>query len=303
MLEQSKVCIGTFSRLLFSTMQELGGSNAKVKDAALKVLGEFHRQIGPPIKVLSLSLAKPALRQVLEKCFAEAAFDPALDKADFPRRSLPLSLSLLSSEPDQGSADISLQVPRCDLFDTVNDDCIAQLVSNRISSAPCSESGTDSTRRLKSSKDGKASWKARKQALEDIEAALNRCAGLLDVSGPRQNKILEFSRALRDRLNDTQINLKPLAARVIGSLLAVVGQPVQSKIGRVVFGTLINCAMNDIKKPMRDACLDALQKGTSVSALEGGGVDVDSSMTFLTALLSEVTESSSRVRADLPRVD
>lgn len=144
-------------------------------------------------------------------------------------------------------------------------------------------------------KEGKASWKTRKQALDDVDAALKRCNGLLDVAGPKMNHLVSLLRALRDRLTDTQINLKPLAARVIGAMLSAVDKPTQAKLGRIAFTPLITAAMNDIKKPMRDAALGALKAGTTAASLDGGGVNNEALEEFIIALISEVNERSSRV--------
>ena len=43
-------------------------------------------------------------------------------------------------------------------------------------------------------------------------------------------QLVELTRALRDRLSDTQINLRPIAARVVGALLSAVEKKLSSKI-------------------------------------------------------------------------
>lgn len=109
------------------------------------------------------------------------------------------------------------------------------------------------------------------------------------------NHLAKLSKALRDRLSDTQINLKPIAARVIGGMLSSVDKATQAKIGKIVFGPLITAAMNDIKKPMRDASLEALKAGTTVASLDGGGINAEALEEFVVALVNEVNERSSRV--------
>jgi cytoskeleton-associated protein 5 len=128
-----------------------------------------------------------------------------------------------------------------------------------------------------------------------VEAALKRCTGLVDVSGPRLKFVVDLLRALRDRLSDTQINLKPVAARVISILLSSVDKPTQARLARIVYAPLINVSMNDIKKATRDATLDALRSGTIASDLEGGGINEDALEPFVAALVGEVNEASSRV--------
>lgn len=149
---------------------------------------------------------------------------------------------------------------------------------------------------MKGSKEGKASWKIRKQALDDVDAALKSCTGLLEVSGPRLKHLVDLCRALRDRLSDTQINLKPVAARVIGLLLSKVDKSTQAKLCKIFFAPLINASMNDIKKPMRDACLDAIRSGTSISSLDDGDrLNAETLDNFIAAFVNEVGEASCRV--------
>jgi hypothetical protein len=145
------------------------------------------------------------------------------------------------------------------------------------------------------SKEGKTAWKVRKEALDEVEMALKRVTGLVNASGSNLKHVIDLTRALRDRLSDTQINLKPVAARAIAGLLSMVDKTTQAKLGRIVFAPLINAAMNDIKKPMRDAALEALRSGTTASELLGGGINEEALEPFIAALVGEVTEASARV--------
>jgi len=260
-------------------LEELDFSSVKVKRAAISCIGAIHAHIGPQFKALSLSLAKPNHRNELESCFNDHPFDESLQASDWPKRCL--SVLNLSSTNGNGAAKpgMSLSIPRCDLSAELPEDCIARL----------------------GSKDGKASWKIRKEALDDVDVVLKRCNGLLDVSGPRMKHLVAVTRALRDRLTDTQINLKPLAARVIGSLLSAVDKSTQAKLGKLVFAPLINATMNDIKKTMRDAALGAIQAGTTESSLDGGGVNGEALEEFVAAMVAEVNERSSKA-GGLPEV-
>jgi hypothetical protein len=148
---------------------------------------------------------------------------------------------------------------------------------------------------MKNSKEGKTSWKVRKEAMDEVDQILRESAGLIDTSPQKLKGVIEILRALRDRLSDTQINLKPVAARIIGSLLAVSEAKDQAKLGKIVYAPLIACAMSDIKKLMRDAALEGLRQGTSLSQFDGDGVNQMSMEGFVTALVSEVNEKSSRV--------
>jgi len=273
----------------------------KVKRAAIASIGSLHEQIGPQFKALALSLAKSNQKSELEDCFQEHPFDATQQSEVWPKWSLATKSAALGGERDSANTIVSLAIPKSDLSVELEEDCISKLVSrcmtclipgtqDEIKSSNCSPFS------LQGSKDGKASWKIRKEALDDVDAALKRCSGLLDVSGSRMKQVVALLRALRDRLTDTQINLKPLAARVIGVLLSTVDKSTQAKLGRMVFAPLINAAMNDIKKPMRDAALGALQAGTTLASLEGEGVNDEALEEFVTALVSEVNERATRVR-------
>lgn len=136
----------------------------------------------------------------------------------------------------------------------------------------------------------------RKEAMDEINLALNNCGGLIETTPSQMKELTELMRALRDRLTDTQINLRPTAACLAGSLLSAVEKSCQAKLGKLVFSQLINAAMNDIKKPMRDASLAAIRTGFTASSLDGGGLNELAIEVFVGALVAEVNESAIRVR-------
>lgn len=148
---------------------------------------------------------------------------------------------------------------------------------------------------LQGSKDGKTAWKMRKEAMDEIEVALKRCTGLIETTSPQMKQLAELMRGLRDRLTDTQINLRPTAARLIGSLLSAVDKVSQSKLGKIVLSPLINEAMNDIKKPMRDASLAAIRSAFTASWLDGGGINEQAFEALINSLVAEVNEAAIRV--------
>lgn len=148
---------------------------------------------------------------------------------------------------------------------------------------------------FQSSKDGKTSWKARKAAMEELDTYLQRCAGLIDTSKLKQ--LVDLLRALRERLSDSQSNLKPVAARLIGIIMSLSDANAQSKLGKVVYGPLINAAMNDSRKVMHDACMESLILGTSLPKLEGTGPNDLSLENFIVCLVGELDESDFKVSA------
>lgn len=136
--------------------------------------------------------------------------------------------------------------------------------------------------------------------MDDLEKAINSCSGLLDTSNLKL--IVDLLRALRERLSDSQSNLKPFAVRLIGSILAKSDKVAQAKLGKVIYPAVISSALNDNKKPMRDAALAALRSGTTVSDLEGGGPNGAALEFFVIALANELSGSEYKVRmSDYPQ--
>ena len=129
--------------------------------------------------------------------------------------------------------------------------------------------------------------------MEDVDSALKRCNGMIDTS--RIKPLVDLLRALRERLSDSQGNLKPVAARLIGLILGASDTAAQAKLGKIVYSPLINAAMNDNKKNMHDAALEALRVGASVPALEGNGPNQDAMEPFVVALVTELGESEFKV--------
>lgn len=129
--------------------------------------------------------------------------------------------------------------------------------------------------------------------MEEVENALAKCSGLLDTS--RLRPLVDVLRALKERLSDSQSNLKPVAARLTGSLLSKVDATAQGKLGKVVYAPLINSAMNDNRKVMHDACMEALTVATSLASLEGEGPNELALEPFVVALVGELDESDLKV--------
>ena len=129
--------------------------------------------------------------------------------------------------------------------------------------------------------------------MEEVDNTMKRCSGLLDTS--RMKPLVELLRALRERLSDSQSNLKPVAARLIGTILGSVDGVSQGKLGKVVYGPIINAAMNDKKKIMHDAAMEALRSGTSLAPLEGEGPNVHALDAFIHCLVGELDESEFKV--------
>jgi hypothetical protein len=111
-------------------LQELGSLNAKVKREAVACFGLLHRQVGPGLKGLAMSLSKqPNIKEVLQKCFDENPFDSSTQFASWPRSSVVSRGNAVTGGGRAPSPAFTLNVPRTDLFAALPPDIMTKLVS------------------------------------------------------------------------------------------------------------------------------------------------------------------------------
>lgn len=130
--------------------------------------------------------------------------------------------------------------------------------------------------------------------MDDVEDALKKSSGLI-ISTDSLKPLVDLLRALRERLSDSQSNLKPVAARIIGSILGSVDSASQAKLGRIAFAPLVGAVCNDNRKPMREASLEAIRVGTTASSVEGGEPNSSSLECLMVAVVGELGESEFKV--------
>ena len=234
----------------------------------------FHRHLGGPFQALVLAATKDStLRGQFEAIFSSHPHDPTAVNAQWAKQSIATAKrGGDDTNPSSTGGGLGFEVPTFNLVAELPADCIARMGSN----------------------DGKTAWKARKAAMEDLEDVMKRCTGLLDTTSLKF--LVDLLRSLRDRLSDSQSNLKPVAARLIGVIMSATDATSQAKLGKVVYGPLINSAMNDSRAVMHDACMEALKLGTSLPKAEGGGTNVQALEPFLIGLVGELDESDFKVR-------
>jgi len=231
-------------------IDESGSTNPKVKKELNIALSELHMQLGPTFRALALQLSQGYNREMMEQTFEASPFDPSQSTLPRPKQSI-----ATDGMEGNGAGELVLDVPKTDLNAVLQDRIISRM----------------------NSKEGKTAWKIRKEAIEELSAALKGCNSLIDASSSQKLRFLiELARALRDRLSDTQTNLRPLAARTVGEFLENLDKSSKGRIGKIVYPTLMGSAINEIKKPMRDAAMEALRSGTKSSSLEGSGSNRES---------------------------
>lgn len=253
-------------------VKECCSSNAKIRKAALNVAGELHKQLGPIFVALAVA-PDDKVKSHLDGAYQACPYDP--ENASLSR---PKSCFLLSSQNgtdgENGVSSLGIDIPKMDLLSQLSTDCATQM-------------GT---------KEGKNSWKLRKEALEEVEAALKKSNGLVSTEGKSLSQLANLMRALRDRLTDSQSNLKPLAASVIGLLLASVEPDGQAKLAKLAFPPLFSAALSDNRKPMRESAINAIEKGTERIAVAGGGANPLSAEVMILPLVTTLKETEYKVR-------
>ena len=247
----------------------------KVRKAALDVMGVMHSQLGSALQSLVKSKdIQSSTMSLLDKAFSDHPHDANAQSVERKMKCITLGLASKNSS-HQGSSQstssiLSISIPTTDLMASLKSDCLSRLTTT----------------------EGKTAWKLRKEAMEEVNSSLSKCCGLISTEGKAILSLKELFIALRSRLNDSQSNLKPIASTLIGSLLNCVDDEAQAKLGKIVFPALVNAAMNDMKKTMRDAAVSALSMGTERSQQNGGGTNLLTTECFILCLETELTDAA-----------
>ena len=254
--------------ILNDKCQECESNNLKVRDAALDVIGVMHTQLGPVLQgYIKSKDIQSSTMSLLEKVISGCPHDA---KAQLTERMLKcVTLSVPKNVASQPNSSI-LSIPTTDLVASLKSDYLSRLNST----------------------DGKVAWKIRRDALEEVKMNVDKCGGLIATDGISFPPLKQLFAALCSRLNDSQSNLKPVAATLIGTILSHVDDDSQAKLGRIVFAALLSAAMNDMKKTMRDAALSALSVGTERSKQNGEGTNLIAIECLTICLESALSEAA-----------
>ena len=256
--------------VLVWVLKECDSNNMKVKNAARDVAGEMYAQLGPLLEsFVKSSDVSSGVSSLMEKVFKDNAHDPNANQVERKLKCITISASNGPNGSGKGR-NAMLSLPTTDLMAALKNDCLDRM----------NDTGD------------KKSWRNRKEALDEVSAALDKCCGLLSTEGNAFSQLKQLATNLRLRINDSQSNLKPLAASVIGSLLTHLDDAAQAKVGSVVFPALVNAAINDMKKTMRDAAVSALVLGTDRSKQNGGGTNASSVEAFILSLESDLSDAA-----------
>ena len=255
--------------ILNDTCQECESNNLKVRDAALDVIGVMHTQLGPVLQAYIKSKdIQSSTMSLLEKVISGCPHDAKDQLAERMLKCITLSVPKNAASVPNSSHILS--IPTTDLVASLKSDYLSRLNST----------------------DGKVAWKIRRDALEEVKMNVDKCGGLIATDGISFPHLKQLFAALCSRLNDSQSNLKPVAATLIGTILSHVDDDSQAKLGRIVFVALLSAAMNDMKKTMRDAALSALSVGTERSKQNGEGTNLIAIECLIICLESALSEAA-----------
>ena len=240
-----------------------------MRTAALDVIGEMHSQLGPVLHAFIKSNAiQPSIMTLLEKAISSRPYDVTAQSME--RRLKCITLSVSPNSTSQPSSMSILSIPTTDLVASLTSDYLSRLNST----------------------EGKTAWKIRRDALDEIKMNVDKCGGLIATNGSSFPALKQLFAALCSRLNDSQSNLKPIAATLIGTIISLVDDDSKAKLGRIVFAALLSGAMNDMKKTMRDAALSAIAMGTEQLKQNGGGTNLLAVECLIVCFESSLTEAA-----------
>ena len=151
--------------------------------------------------------------------------------------------------PTIATSKLNITILKLDLVGEISNDCLTRIAT----------------------KEGKNAWKLRKSAMDEVRAAIEKSNGLISTEEKHLSQVASIIKALRNRLDDSQSNLKPLAANLIGDILGSIDAVAQGKLTKLTFSQLLSSAFTDNRKPMREACMTALKQGTEKLEIDGGG--------------------------------
>lgn len=256
-------------------LKECGSTNVKVKTAAYSLCGTLHAHLGPSFKALLMStVSDDGIRTQVEKKIDSNPFD--VSASSIATRKCLVASDTVDGDSSGGNHPVAIDLPKTDLMTKLPSDIIERMET----------------------KNGKDAWKKRKAALEEVADVGAQYKGLMSTSPESMRGLVDLSRALKSRLGDSQGNLKPIAARNIAMILKSVDGTSQAKLGRIVYAALIHLGMNDNKKIVRDAVLEAIEQGILLTDIDGGGINPRAMEPLMAGFVSELNESEFKVRED-----
>ncbi|KAJ9516943.1 hypothetical protein QJQ45_027414, partial [Haematococcus lacustris] len=242
--------------------EDLASTNAGVRNSAIHLLGVMHRFLGPPLGDMIRADVKPALMAAIDGEFAKNPKDPGFtpsrtSRADLAKREAAGAAGTGSSQhgrPASGSNiaegaggyDMDELMPRADISAAITPSLLESL--------------------------GSSNWKDRKQAMDNVEAAITSAGGRI------QPQVGDLIAGLKPRMTDSNKNLGVQALGLLASLAKAMGKPIDRAARALLAPALKN--LSDNKANVRAAVCEMLTAWVSVAPVDSLMPD------FMEALLS-----------------
>ncbi|KAJ9516595.1 hypothetical protein QJQ45_015220 [Haematococcus lacustris] len=242
--------------------EDLASTNAGVRNSAIHLLGVMHRFLGPPLGDMIRADVKPALMAAIDGEFAKNSKDPGFtpsrtSRADLAKREAAGAAGTGSSQhgrPASGSNiaegaggyDMDELMPRADISAAITPSLLESL--------------------------GGSNWKDRKQAMDNVEAAITSAGGRI------QPQVGDLIAGLKPRMTDSNKNLGVQALGLLASLAKAMGKPIDRAARALLAPALKN--LSDNKANVRAAVCEMLTAWVSVAPVDSLMPD------FMEALLS-----------------
>ncbi|GFH15735.1 protein MOR1, partial [Haematococcus lacustris] len=238
--------------------EDLASTNAGVRNSAIHLLGVMHRFLGPPLGDMIRADVKPALMAAIDGEFAKNPKDPGFtpsrtSRADLAKREAAGAAGTGSSQhgrPASGSNiaegaggyDMDELMPRADISAAITPSLLESL--------------------------GSSNWKDRKQAMDNVEAAITSAGGRI------QPQVGDLIAGLKPRMTDSNKNLGVQALGLLASLAKAMGKPIDRAARALLAPALKNLSDNKANAETGKAssqlpdCMKALALGSSDKAGE-----------------------------------
>lgn len=212
--------------------QALTNTHVDVKTQAIEVISSLHRQIGPIIRQLVVqSGLNDLLTKSVEEAIAASPYDPQL-----AARYAPVPQSTPSTSPMNPLP--ALKQPSVSLSDLVEKADITKEVTGIMKGLRDTE--------------GKDSWKHRQQSILELTSLLSKRIRIVNNTA-----VSEIASVLKDRLSESNLNLKAKVIECIGQLATALGDEISQYSS--LSSELLRC-VSDSNKNVSEALYSTLTK-------------------------------------------
>ncbi len=217
----------------FATAELENNTNVKMREASTKLLGLMYSRSGPPLRLMLPGGLNASIQSALDAEFNKIGFDQSSTTALKPARETKAGVETPNSGGGGKGGGNGFEIPRKDIASVLQGGYLKTLGLTK----------------------GKDAWKVRKAVIEDIIAACKASGQHIEANRAAAGVI----KGLKERLSDSQSNLKPLAASAIAKVMVSLPTDAAPKFCRLFHEALLGC-VSDNKKLMREAAISALNQ-------------------------------------------